>query len=348
MVQTSVGTCSKTWVRHPVGDLDMQWRLLGQEYSSLAGNRSLRRNRKIMAPFTFLTQVCYSYVIYQRQPLIDHSEHIKYPESSKPPTQAGNAARKSSIAPQIGGAPQPSPPQNSGIINGERAMSPNSGDLQDPRRAVSPTGPKKLNGITAILPTNGKPKRPRREGDEDFLGTDDGHGTDATTSDSVHRAPSPEQSARAKSPGSTRAISPQMAGDAAQQASIAARLQERTRSPSPIVDRSKPPPDAFYNGVRSPTTNGFANVGSVHGGHGSTGNITADLIRDLKAKEAEMDAMKSREVWMKAALSKASRSGFVYEDRDSGDGDLGLSGDQRKVAELVLNFKQFKAQIQVC
>jgi len=218
---------------------------------------------------------------------------------------------------------------------------------------MSPTGAMKPNGMTVQpLPNNGlgggKPKRPRREGDEDFLGTDEGHGTDAT-SDSVHRAPSPEQGpTRAKSPGSVRAISP--TGGEMQQASIAARLQ--ARSPSPIVDRTKPPSDAFYSGIKSPTTNGFvsARPGSSTGmiGAGSTGNITADLIRDLKVKESEVDALQNREIWMKAALLKASRSGFVYEDREAAEGDLSLIRDEQKVAELVLNFKQFRAQIQVC
>ena len=275
-------------------------------------------------------------------------EHIKYPDSSKPP--APNTVRKSSINPQSGGAIQnPASTQNNGVINGERAMSPNSGDPQDPRRAISPTAPKKLNGLGAQLVQNGKPKRPRRDGDDDLLGTNDG--TDVTTSEPAHRAPSPENVTRAKSPGSTRAMSPalQMSGEAIPQPSIAARLQERTRSPSPIVDRTKPPPDAFYSGPRSPTQNGFGRPGSSagHGGHGSTGNITADLIRDLKAKEAEVDTMKTREIWMKAALSTASRSGFVYEDREASEGDLGLQEEDRKIAELVLNFKQFKAQIQV-
>lgn len=232
-------------------------------------------------------------------------------------------------------------------------MSPNAGDLQDPRRAISPPAGKKPNGMTPVFPTNGKPKRPRREGDEEiFLGTDDGHGTDGGTSDS-HRAPSPEQLVpRAKSPGSIRAMSPasQISRDAAQQASIAARLHERTRSPSPVIDRSRPPPDAFYAGVKSPTQNGFANQrpgSAAHGGSGSTGNITADLIRDLKLKEAEVDSLKSHEGWKKAALANASRCGFVYEDREAGEGDLGLGGDERKTAELVLNFKQFQAQMQV-
>lgn len=291
------------------------------------------------------------------------AEHIKYPDSSKPPAQTTAAVKKSSIAPQAGIVPQSStsPPSNS-VINGERAMSPNAADLQDPRRAISPTGSKKPNGVPIqAFPTNGtsaaKPKRPKREGDDDFLGTDDGHGTDATASESAHRAPSPDTAiTRAKSPGSFRAVSPtSQSGHEGQQAniaSVAAKLVERTRSPSPIVNRNNPPPDAFYPGGRSPSANGFSSTrpGSVgHGGHGSsTGNITADLIRDLKAKEAEMDNMKSREVWMKAALTKASRSGFLYEDRDSGEGELDLNDDNQKVAELALNFKQFKARMQVC
>lgn len=328
----------------------MLWRPLGVE--SLCWVESLLplRNRKIMVSFMSWTQVgnVTQLTLYVLMVCI---EHIKYPDSSKPPA-SNNTVRKSSINPQTGSAVQnPTSAQNNGVINGERATSPNSGDPLDPRRAISPTGPKKPNGLGTQLAPNGKPKRPRRDGDDDLLGTDDGHGTDATASESVHRAPSPENVTRAKSPGSTRAMSPalQMSGEAAAQPSIAARLQERARSPSPIVDRTKPPPDAFYNGVRSPTQNGFGRPGSStgHGGHGSTGNITADLIRDLKAKEAEVDAMKIREIWMKAALSKASRSGFVYEDREADEGNLGLHEEDRKIAELVLNFKQFKAQIQV-
>ena len=61
-----------------------------------------------------------------------------------------------------------------------------------------------------------------------------------------------------------------------------------------------------------------------------------------------MEAMKKKEVWMKAALSKAARSGFVYADAE----DLSLNQededvDGRKVAELVLNLKHLKAKLQV-
>lgn len=329
----------------------MPWRRWARESLFWGESPSHQQNKKIMELSTSWIPVRISPLTYLPNSHSFVAEHIKYPDSSKPPAQTNSTVRKSSIAPT--GVPPGTSPQNSSVINGERAMSPNAGEPQDPRRAMSPIGAKKPNGmVVQPFPVNGlgssKPKRPRREVDEDLLGTDDGHGTDATASDSAHRAPSPEQpAARAKSPGSLRAASPgsQGSGDA-QQASIAARLQ--ARSPSPNIERTKPPSDAFYGGVRSPTANGFPNVrpGSSTGMvAGSTGNITADLIRDLKTKESEVDAMRNREVWMKATLLKASQSGFVYEDRD--EGDWGLVRDEQKIADLVLNFKQFRAKIQV-
>jgi hypothetical protein len=81
--------------------------------------------------------------------------------------------------------------------------------------------------------------------------------------------------------------------------------------------------------------------------------MTADLIRDLKKKEAEVDAMKKREEWIKLALSQASRAGFVcspsnpVEQEDTGLDEDANTADP-KVAEMVLKFKQFRAQILVC
>jgi hypothetical protein len=93
-------------------------------------------------------------------------------------------------------------------------------------------------------------------------------------------------------------------------------------------------------------------IGHVHGKYGSTGNVTADLIRDYKAKEMEVETLRRREAWMKAALSKASRSGFVQLDEEALEvEDLDLrdttSEDQKKLADMVLNFKHFKTQMQV-
>jgi hypothetical protein len=199
--------------------------------------------------------------------------------------------------------------------------------------------------------------RPRRE-DDDLLGTDEG--TDAGTNETTtrERAMSPEQ-VRSKSPSqfnvASRAVSP--AQDGNQPPNMAGVVMGMNglgaRSDSPVVDRSKPPPDAFYNPASgSPTANGFANTRSVAG---STGNMTADLIRDLKNKEAEMDALRKKDIWMKMALAQAYRSGFVYSNLESGeDEDVGLNVDlesddpgEQRISEMALKFKQFKTQIHV-
>lgn len=224
-------------------------------------------------------------------------------------------------------------------------------DAEDARRAMtSPNGSRpQPNGVPQQTPgsVRAKPQRPRRE-DGDELEEERA----AEMIITGERAMSPEQ-ARARSPNalsSNRAVSPVQNGDpyAGQQplsmASAAIGINGITaaRSASPSV--GKPSLDGFYGqkpASPSPVLNGYAKTGS-------TGNITADLIRDLKEKESEMEAMKKKEVWMKAALSKAARSGFVYADAedlslDAGDDDI----DSRKVAEMVLNLKHLKARLQV-
>jgi hypothetical protein len=84
---------------------------------------------------------------------------------------------------------------------------------------------------------------------------------------------------------------------------------------------------------------------------GSAGNVTTDLIRDLKAREVELEAMKKQMLWMKQALAKASQSGYIYADRDGNqvevNGGTKDFSEGRKM-EMILKFKQFRAQIQVC
>ena len=290
---------------------------------------------------------------------IDHCvlEHIKYPDSNKappagPPT---GPSRKSSVQAQPTAPGQrPSSPENA--INGTRATSPieQRADADEIRRAmVSPTGGRSVqaNGVASQSPANssvkGKPPRPRREdGDE----LDDERAAEMIITG--ERAMSPEQ-ARARSPTAfahNRAVSPVQNGDPYPQqplsmAGVAMGINGTTatvaRSASPSIGKTSL--EGFYGQKpASPVPNGYHKAGS-------TGNITADLIRDLKEKEAEMEAMKKREVWMKAALSKASRAGFVYADAE----DLSLNAedediDSRKVAEMVLNLKHLKAKLQVC
>ncbi|KAL4069765.1 hypothetical protein V8B97DRAFT_1872338 [Scleroderma yunnanense] len=284
-----------------------------------------------------------------------------------------------------------SQPQQQPSINGTRAMSPTGPagpDGEELRRAMSPPGmrPRTPNGsasqgapVAASVGVNGRgktPVRPRRD-DDDIVGTDDGHGTDTgTVSDpsvSTARAPSPMEAQRARSPTllgvAGRAASPMGAEgyqqpNQAQQAtpsmtSLAVSINggSSVRSPSPIVDRSKQPYDALPQSAPagSPLPNGYAHSHTPTHGSGSklssTGNVTADLIRDYKAKEMEVEVLRKREVWMKTALLKAHRNGFVQVDEESIEAEeLGLgdeaSDEQRKLADMVLNFKHFKTQMQ--
>ncbi|KAG1749813.1 uncharacterized protein EDB91DRAFT_1327252 [Suillus paluster] len=288
------------------------------------------------------------------------TKHIKYPDSNKGPS-TNKSDRKSSATPT---------PPGSALPNGSRAMSPTgaSQDADELRRAISPQGSRPgtrtPNGVPAQSSPNTKgkiPTRPRRD-DGDVLGTDDGHGTD-TVVESIHvardHAPSPEQN-RARSPNSfsvvTRAMSPtsQNAADpygSVQPPSVASVAMGglAARSPSPIVDRSRPPIDAFY--LPSSASSSANGNGHAQGKYGSTGNVTADLIRDYKVKEMEVETLRRREAWMKTALLKASRSGFVQLDEEALEAeDLDLqdstSEDQRKLADMVMNFKHFKTQMQ--
>ncbi|KAH9857949.1 hypothetical protein C2E23DRAFT_864957 [Lenzites betulinus] len=273
------------------------------------------------------------------------TKHIKYPDSNKPPP-SGGAGRKSQIGPQ----PIQKPGFESGTPNANRPISPSydhGSDTDTAQRAVSPTGRVKTPNGTAVQ-TLASLKGKGRAHDEEFDGESSPENTEPAVRDS---AVSPDNGARAKSPAS-RAVSPAQGVSAdvydpnGPQASLASVIMSRNgvnaRSPSPVVDRSKGPLDAFYK-PSSPTVNGFAHTKS-----GSTGNPTADLIRDLKDKAAEVEALKKKEAWMKAALLKAERSGFIYAESEeelssrADDDDI----DSRKVTEMVINLKQLKAKIQ--
>ncbi|KAI0095103.1 hypothetical protein BDY19DRAFT_879808 [Irpex rosettiformis] len=281
------------------------------------------------------------------------TKHIKYPGANNaPPTgPPQQLSRNTSANAQPAGAPM----QQTGV----RAMSP-VGDQafdDDPRRAVSPTQRSVPNGITPNNINNslrGKvPVRPPREETEDYdLGDSP---NDIITGE---RAISPDQSNRARSPNtfsSNRAASPiaSQEGNVYEPISMVSAAMDLTnpsvvaaRSASPVVnERARSPMDG-HRGHRpvSPTVNGFAHPRST----GSTGNITADLIRDLKDKEAEMELLKKREAWMKAALAKASRAGFVYADEGQLESDAENDDDvdSRRVSEMVLNLKHLKAKIQ--
>ncbi|KIK70799.1 hypothetical protein GYMLUDRAFT_66014 [Collybiopsis luxurians FD-317 M1] len=281
------------------------------------------------------------------------TKHIKYPDATKP-QQNGNpsqqhVSRKSSVgSPVVQQQQQGSGSPSTGAGTYGRSMSPamQNSDTEDARRAVSPPNArstKPVNGVTTQPfppgPVKGKgPGRSKRE-DDDSAMTDDG--LDPVMSDPAarERAMSPEQSSRAKSPQfsiASRAVSPNGVETASAPNMVSMALNGRS---SPAVDRSRPPPDAFYN-PHSPHANGHVRSGSKNG---SIGNVTADLVRDLKNKELELEGMKRQMAWMKEALGKATRAGFIYAERDLGDTDSGTLPEN----ELVLKFKQFRAQMQI-
>ncbi|RDB28537.1 Tip elongation aberrant protein 1 [Hypsizygus marmoreus] len=304
------------------------------------------------------------------------TKHIKYPVSKDPPPQAvqpgsnQGLSRKPSVPPGTPGVQQP--PAVTALANSTngRSMSPSTvpSDSEDPRRAMSPAGSRSIkpaNGVVQQPFPNGKakpPVRPRRE-DDDAFGTDDGMDGAATSEShgTRERTMSPELGARAKSPGQfsigggggSRAVSPIGNGDAYGSqpppnmvgVTMSGINGVTGRSSPAVMDRTKTPTDAFYNGnppgSPAPEVNGFVRPGS-RTGNGSVGNVTADLLRDLKAKDVELEGVKKQMAWMKEALGKASKAGFAYPDTEG----ILDEDDTGKSAEMALRFKQFKAQIQ--
>ncbi|KAJ7042429.1 hypothetical protein C8F04DRAFT_945639 [Mycena alexandri] len=280
------------------------------------------------------------------------TKHIKYPVN--PPAAQAAVARKSSLNP----APAPVQQLANAAANGVRSMSPSippGADPEDPRRAVSPANARNIKPPNGMVNGKGKaPVRPPRE-DEDPTGADDSM-EDAPRE--RERTMSPEQMAppavaapiRAKSPPFTvpsRAVSPANGanGGDPQPPNITGVLGgPLTGRNSPAVDRSRPPTDAFYNAAPgSPTGNGHFGHGSRQG---SVNNVTSDLLKDLKAKEIELEGVKRQMVWMKETLGRASKAGFVYTDREGTQVNGTEETSDGKNAELALRFKQFKAQMQ--
>jgi hypothetical protein len=255
-------------------------------------------------------------------------------------------------------------------------MSPEAEDSRN--RTMSPT-----NGVQqqALVNNKGKvPVRPRREDEV----TDEGIDTGTTESFSQRdRAVSPDQhqvrqqqqqpQQRGKSPQSgsnSRTVSPNselheprlqpnivgvmgaqagMNGSGRGSPAITERMSPASntgRSSPATGDRSRSQTDT-YAGSQSgspPLNGGFGRV------NGSVGNVTADLVKDLKSKDAELDSLKRQMSWMKEALSKATKAGYILSDRQGtpdfiSRGGLDSSVDDR--AELLLKFKQFRAEVQV-
>jgi hypothetical protein len=274
--------------------------------------------------------------LFSQPPNIENTEHIKYP---KPDPNAAKPGDKSQLTRKLStGVPiqdqaiSPSP----GIYPTRAASPQQSADPEDLRpRTMSPqnvrnqrSGP---NGLSSQPPSvNGKPRR-APGGDDDVEG-------------SSERALSPDH-ARSRSP-SARAASP--AGPVSIESLV--KTVQPHRSESPMVDRDRvKSPDAMNHGQQQQPNLAFVN-GLAPGGTklgGLMGNVTADLSRDLKARESELEALRRREAWMRAMLAQASHAGFIYVNANPGDEDRGLTDEHPKIAEAVITLKQLHGRIQV-
>lgn len=137
-----------------------------------------------------------------------------------------------------------------------------------------------------------------------------------------------------------------------------------TRSPSPVINGeaqqlhnsggSSAPPDAFYN-PRSP------GIGGVMGGHARQGSLSgmagAELMRELKAKDVEIENSRRRERWLKLEVGRAMKAGFLVdevggevskEELGSSSSLVGEEGSETRVlAEGLMRLKKEKAKLEV-
>ena len=185
-------------------------------------------------------------------------------------------------------------------------------------------------------PNGAPPQRPRREGDEDFRRAMSPTGVNGPTSPIQSTFP-------------VRVTSPPGGGPASPPSSRFNANVLGTRSPSPRLrmaeagERPAPPPDAFYYS-RSPTSAGF-------GGRPNSVSGSAELVRELKAKDGEVEAGKKREAALRIILGKAVFQGFVSQDQEHEDLPNGEEIDSRemvrKLTDALVRLKQEKATIQV-
>lgn len=216
---------------------------------------------------------------------------------------------------------------------------PQAADAEELRRAVSPPNargqrPTPNGPSSQPASINGKPRR--------VIGGDDDV---ESSTESVIRE-------RALSPDQVRALSPPARGGTptgpVNIESVVKPIQNR-RSESPLVERERTKsPDTQIYAQQPPNLTSANGLTSVHGAKtGSAGSVTTDLIRDVKVRDAELERLRRREAWMKAALSQAMHAGFVYVSANLGDEDRGVTDEQPKIAEAVITLKKLHGRIQV-
>ena len=322
----------------------MPWLQMVHASSFSEENRQRGHRRRKMHSSTFSTQVCalFFFGFIWTASESGNTEHIKYPKSDSNTVKLGTAplARKSST-----GVPtqqeQPQRPPSSTGTNAARAASPlqQAPNPEELRRAVSPQNARSQRStpnelISQPASVNGKPRRVPG-------GNDDAEGS----TESIIRE-------RALSPDQTRALSPPARGGTPTgpvNIESMVKTGQHQRSESPLVERerAKSPDTQDYGQQQSGLTsvNGFPSAHSTKSG--STSDVSADLIRDLKTRDAELETLRRRQAWMKAALVQACHAGFVYVNASTGDEDHGITDEQPKIAEAVITLKQLHGSVQV-
>lgn len=154
---------------------------------------------------------------------------------------------------------------------------------------------------------------------------------------------------RVLSPDQTRALSPPARGGTPNGPGIESVVKTGQRSESPLVERERAKsPDSPNHGQQQSNLTSVNGLSSNHSTKsGSTSDTSTDIIRDLKARDAELETLRRRQAWMKAALVQACHAGFVYVNASSGDEDRGVTNEQPKIAEAVITLKQLHGSIQV-
>ncbi|KAJ8083785.1 hypothetical protein AAF712_000706 [Marasmius tenuissimus] len=278
--------------------------------------------------------------------------------------------------------------QQQAQMQASRSLSPtgtNNDSTEDLRqRAASPQGRsiKPANGITnqpfpvsggsiggggAGMAGGGKgkaPMRPPRR--DDLIDEADPITRPSTDRDPNQRAMTPDQvvlaavGQRAKSPTQpgSRAVSPTGGRESPMQMQPLAVVNGRA---SPLQNPFGMSPPPTQNGFIPPTHPGHQRSlgGSVDLTHGrGPGSVDLKQVQNqaliLKEKELELEGMRRQIGWMKEALGKASRAGYVstppggvrsFGDEPEGDGTTKGAGGED--GEMAFKFKQFRAQVQI-
>src|SRR5712671_2003836 len=298
----------------------MPWLSMVHGSLCLEENHRRRLSQMNLRSFTFSRQVCISLFacFIRTAPNSEYSENIRFPNADPNAVKPGEET--STGLPVKEQQPQPTPPSSS--TNAARGASPfqQVAGPEESRRAVSPQSRREARPSPNSLqsqPTSMNERVTRVPG-----GDDDG---ESSTESAIRGRVVVSDHARSLS-STASGMTP--VGPVGIESMAKTVLQRR--SESPIVDRERvKSPDAHEQ--RQPNVNGFNSAHDTKSG--SAGNVTAELIRGLKARDAELETLRRREAWMKVALVQAAQAGFVYVNTSPGDEDLESTDEQPKIAE---------------